>query len=93
MHPALFFIRRSVYRLSLTLGIFAFIEVFMHSTEGTKPNYMFPWGHYVETIAGFGVLFLAIAYFTKIGPYPPQRTVTSAAAATPEPLGQVSRRT
>lgn len=93
MHPVLFFIRRNVYRLSLTLGIFAFIEVFMHSTEGTKPNYMFPWGHYVETLSGLGVLFLAVAYFTRIGPYCPQRTAPAVTAVPPESLGQISSRT
>jgi hypothetical protein len=69
MHPVLFFIRRAFYRLTLMLGIFCFIEVFMHSTEGTKPNYMFPWGHYVATLSVIGVCLLATAYFSKIGPY------------------------
>ena len=75
MNPFLFFIRRSVYRLTLILAIFCCIEIFMYSTEGTKPNYMFPWGRYVETLAGFAVVLFIIAYVTRIGPRdfePPQ---------------------
>lgn len=57
--------RRQIRFLSLTLGIFCFIEVFMHLTDGTNPNVTFPWGHYPETIAAIGAVMLLIGYATR----------------------------
>lgn len=71
MNPIIFFVRRSVCRLTLILGIFCFIEAYVHSTDGTNPNVQFPWGHYVATLCVFGILLLAVAWLTWIGPRRP----------------------
>lgn len=64
-----FWVRRSVYRLSAIMAFFCCLEIFMHLTDGTRPNIRFPWGHYVESVAGMAVFFGLIAWVTKIGPY------------------------
>jgi hypothetical protein len=51
-----------VRRLVLMLAFFCALEVFIHLTDGTNPNVRFPWGHYPETIAGFGVVMLLVGY-------------------------------
>lgn len=68
MNAVVYFIRRSVCRLALTLGIFCYIEVIFHLTEGTNPNFQFPWGHYVESVAVMGALFLMLAWLTWTRP-------------------------
>jgi hypothetical protein len=73
--------RRSLCRLATTLGIFCLIELVFRLLEGTKPNYQFPWGHDDESVAGFGVIFLAIGYFTRSRLQP---TTAPAAPKSPE---------
>ena len=63
-------LRRWTNRLSIMLGFFCYVEIVFQRIEGTKPNYMFPWGRYNETLALFGAIFLVIAYFTWERPKP-----------------------
>lgn len=77
------FARRSVCRLSITLGICCYLEILFQWIQGTNPNYEFPWGHYNETLAVVGVNLIGIAYFTREPPRPIE-------AADPPPKRQKS---
>ena len=63
-----YFFFRNLCRLSLTLGFFCFLEIYFQWTEGTRPNYLFPWGYYNETLAVFGGRLFGLAYVTWTKP-------------------------
>lgn len=69
-----YFIRRAFCRMSLAVGIFCFVEICFHVTEGTKPNFRFPWGHYVASVAVMGTVLLFFSWLTWI-PADPHRYV------------------
>lgn len=59
------FLQRSLYRLTLTAGIFCFIEIFFQRTEGTRPNDIPPWSHDVALVAVAGCFLLAMAWISR----------------------------
>jgi hypothetical protein len=65
------FARLSIYRLSLLLGIFSVIEVFVYSTDGTNPNTRIPLEWYVPALVAFGAVMFGIAWLTYMPARPP----------------------
>lgn len=66
MQPRRFtsYFRRAFSRLALMLGVFCFIELFMHLTEGTKPNIRMPLEYWPWFVAGLGAVSLILAWLT-----------------------------
>lgn len=79
-----------LYRLSLTVGIFCFVEIFVHLTDGTRPNYIPPWGHYVASVAVMGFLLLGVAWLSRPAEVPADPVSESQAPAVPLPSPRVS---
>lgn len=86
------FLQRSLYRLTLTAGIFCFIEIYFHLTEGTRPNYVPPWGHYVASVGVTGCLLLGVAWISRPAETPIQLLPEEASAAKPLPTPGDSRK-
>jgi hypothetical protein len=63
-----FWFRRSISRLALVLGICCVVELFMHLTEGTKPNTRMPLEYWPYFVTGMGVASFAVAWLTYIPP-------------------------
>ena len=58
--------RVSIYRLSFLLGIFSAIEVFVFSTDGTKPNIRIPLEWYVPALVAFGAAMFGLAWLAYV---------------------------
>ena len=63
-----FYFRRAFSRLALMLGVFCFIELFKHLTEGTNPNIrmQLEYGPWFVTGLGTASLFLAWLTYTPL---------------------------
>ena len=61
-----FWFRRAISRLALMLGVFCFIELFMHLTEGTKPNIRMPLEYWPYFVTGLGTVSLILAWLTYL---------------------------
>jgi len=68
----IFYFRRAFSRLALMLGAFCFIELFMHLTEGTKPNTRMPLEYWPYFVTGLGTISLLLAWLTWL-PLEPNR--------------------
>ena len=63
-----FWFRRNFSRLALMLGFFCVIELFMHLTEGTKPNTRMPLEYWPYFVAGLGTISFAVGWLLYIPP-------------------------
>lgn len=63
-----FWFRRNFSRLSLLLGFFCALELFMHLTEGTHPNIRMPLEYWPYFVAGLGTFCLLIGWLLYIPP-------------------------
>jgi hypothetical protein len=70
----IYWLRRSVSRLALILGVCCIIELVMHFTEGTKPNTNMSLEDWPPFVAGMGLISLTVAWLTYV---PPRRDVQS----------------